>query len=206
VGIFGNIFNFLLTLLLTLILLIEEGGVTRRIMSMLPINQKDYILAISKKINSKISAWFTGQVFIMLLTAVANSLFFWAIGVPYALTLGVIAFFFEAIPNIGPILAAVPAIIIAYTSNPWKALAVFIFIILFHVIGSQFLVPKIMSKAINTSAFIIVLGLLIGGKIAGALGMVLALPVITVFSVISQEYPNIMEKIRENSHSSKTTD
>ena len=195
IGFFGSILNFVFILVLTFLLLIEEGGIIKYFISLLPIDQKNYIIDVSKKINTKISSWFVGQLTIMVITSIVNSLFFWAVGVPYALTLGIIAFFFEAIPNIGPIIAAFPAMVLAYISAPWKAVAVFIFTVVFHLIGGQFMVPKIMSKAINTSPFIIILGLLVGGELAGMAGMVLALPVITTISVIVGEWPNIRKRM-----------
>ena len=197
-GFLGSILNLLLILVLTFFLLIEEGGFVKYIVSLFPVSDKAYAITVGKKISNKIGSWFAGQILIMVIIGVVNALAMWAVGIPYALVLGLLAFIFESVPNIGPIAAAIPALILAYINAPWKAVYVLIFTLVLHQLSNQFLVPKVMGKILNISAFVIILGLIIGGELAGITGMILALPVVAALQVMVQEWPNIKSRIPKN--------
>jgi len=191
----GGLTTVFYILVLTLFLLLEEDGIRKFFVSLLPISQKAYVIEVTKKITDKMGAWLTGQVILMAIIGTATTLGLWIIGIPYALVLGIIAFFLEAVPTVGPILAAIPAVIIAYISSPWKAVIVLVFAVLIQQLENQFLVPKIMQKALGISPFVILVALLIGGRLAGVMGLLLAVPTVAVFSVISKEWPNIRKRI-----------
>ena len=191
----GGLTTVFYILVLTLFLLLEEDGIRKFFVSLLPIGQKAYVIEVTKKITDKMGLWVTGQVILMAIIGVVTSLGLWIIGVPYALVLGIIAFFLEAVPTVGPILAAIPAVVIAYISAPWKAVIVLIFAIIIQQLENQFLVPKIMQKALGISPFVILVALLIGGRLAGVMGILLAVPTVAVISVISKEWPNIRKRI-----------
>jgi len=192
---FGGIATVFYILVLTLFLLLEEDGIRKFFVSLLPISQKTYIVEVSKKIAEKMGAWVIGQVSLMGIIAVVTMLGLWILRVPYALTLGLIAGILEVIPTIGPVLAAIPAIFIAYLSSPWLAVIVLIFYTVVQQLENQILVPKIMQKAIGVSPFVILVALLVGGKLAGILGILLAVPAVATISVLSQEWPNIRKRI-----------
>ena len=192
---FGGLTTVFYILILTLFLLLEEDGIRKFFVSLLPISQKAYVIEVSKKVSDKMGSWLTGQVVLMAIIGVATSLGLWIIGVPYALTLGIIAFFLEAIPTLGPILAAIPAVVIAYMDAPWKAVIVLIFAVLIQQLENQFLVPKIMQKALGISPFVTLVALLVGGKLAGIMGVLLAVPTVAVLSVLTKEWPNIRKRI-----------
>jgi len=194
-SIFGGVATIFYILILTLFLLLEEDGIRKFFVSLLPISQKAYIIELTKKVADKMGSWLTGQVTLMAIIGGATALGMLVLGVPYALTLGILAFFLEAIPTIGPIIAAIPAVLIAYMDTPWKAIAVLIFAVLLQQLENQFLVPKIMQKALGISPFVTLVALLVGGKLAGIMGALLAVPTVAVISVISKEWPNIRKRI-----------
>jgi predicted PurR-regulated permease PerM len=199
---FGSILNLLIMIVLTFLLLIEEGGFVKYIISLFPVKDKDYAITIGKKISNKIGSWFSGQLLLMTVIGSLNFLVFWILGVPYAIVLGALAFIFEAIPNVGPLLAAVPAVVLAYIDAPWKAIIVAISAIVIQQIEGQILAPKIMGKLLNISAFVIILGLIIGGELAGITGMIIALPVVAAIQVITQEWSNIKTRIPKHERGS----
>ncbi|MDD5731327.1 MAG: AI-2E family transporter [Patescibacteria group bacterium] len=192
---FGGLTTVFYILILTLFLLLEEDGIRKFFISLLPISQKSYVIEVSKKVADKMGAWLIGQVSLMGIIGFVTALGLWIIGVPYALTLGIIAFFLEAVPTVGPIIAAIPAVIIAYMDAPWKAVVVLIFATLIQQLENQFLVPKIMQKALGISPFVTLVALLVGGKLAGVMGVLLAVPTVAALSVLSKEWPNIRKRI-----------
>ncbi len=192
---FGGITTVFYILVLTLFLLLEEDGIRKFFVSLLPISQKAYVVEVSRKIADKMGSWVIGQVSLMGIIALVTTLGLWILQVPYALTLGIIAGVLEIIPTIGPIIAAIPAIFIAYLASPVIAVLVLVFYIVVQQLENQILVPKVMQKAIGVSPFVILVALLVGGKLAGTLGIILAVPTIAAISVISQEWPNIRKRI-----------
>ncbi|MEK7061994.1 MAG: AI-2E family transporter [Patescibacteria group bacterium] len=191
VGFIGGIIGIFTVLVLTFYLLLEEQGAKKLLNKYLPIHNREIYIDIMQKVGLKMGAWMRGQLFLALIVGIIDYLGLVIIGIPYALTLGVWAGITEIIPYIGPILGAIPAIIIALTISPIQGLLVLIFFVIVQQVESNFLVPKVMQKAVGLSPVIIILALLIGGKLAGILGVVLAVPVAAVVGVFIQELPKI---------------
>ncbi|MBI2448395.1 AI-2E family transporter [Candidatus Microgenomates bacterium] len=192
---FGGIATLFYILVLTLFLLLEEDGIRKFFVSLMPISQKAYIVEVSKKISDKMGAWVVGQISLMAVVGVATTIILFILQVPYALTLGLIAGLMEVIPTIGPIIAAIPAVILAYLSSPWLAVVVLIAYVIIQQLENQVFVPKIMQKALGISPFITLIALLVGGKLAGILGVLLAVPAVATISVLTKEYPTIKKKL-----------
>jgi len=113
------------------------------------------------------------------------------------LTLAVWGGLIEVVPYVGPWLGLLPAAILAFSISPLKALLVIIIYIGIEQIESNIMVPKIMGKAVGLSPVIIILALLMGAKLAGLLGVFVAVPVAAALSVVVQEWSEI-RKIWEN--------
>lgn len=182
-------------LVLTFFMLLEEDGLRKFFVQLLPISQKAYILEVSNKISDKMGQWALGQLSLMGIMGLITTIGLAALQVPYALTLGVLAGLLELIPTVGPIIAAIPAVFIAYLSSPWQGLAVLIFCILIQQIENQFVVPKVMQRAIGVSPLIILIAFLIGSELAGILGALLAVPAVAIVAVLVNEWPNIRKRI-----------
>ena len=191
VGFIGGVVGVFTVLVLTFYLLLEEQGAKNFLHKYLPIQNRETYIEIMQKVGLKMGAWMRGQLFLALVVGVIDFAGLIIIGVPYALTLAVWAGLTEIIPYIGPVLGAIPAIIIALTISPIQGLLVLIFFIVVQQVESNFLVPKIMQKAVGLSPVIIILVLLIGGKLAGILGIILAVPVAATIGVFVQELPKL---------------
>ena len=153
--------------------------------------QQDKIFEVMNKIGFKMGGWLRSQFILMIIVGVADGIILMILGVPYALTLAVWGGLTEVIPYIGPWLGLIPAFIVAFTISPLKGLLIFIAYIIIQQLESQFLVPKIMGKAVGLSPVIIILAILIGAKLMGILGVLIAVPAAAAISVIIQEWPEI---------------
>jgi len=98
------------------------------------------------------------------------------LGIKYALVLAVIAALFEIVPFIGPILAASPAVILAFFQSSFLALLVIILYIVVQQLQNYLIVPQVMKRTVGLNPVVIIIVLLVGGKLAGLLGIVLAVP------------------------------
>jgi predicted PurR-regulated permease PerM len=132
------------------------------------------------------NAFFHGELILMLVVGVMTTIGLAALGVPGALYLGIIAGLLEIIPNIGPIIAAVPAVIVALIegsgSLPISHLSFAVLIILFYILVQQvennLIVPRVLGAALELSPLIVMTGIVIGVSVGGILGALLATPVI----------------------------
>ncbi len=185
----------IIVLVLTLFLLLEEDGIKRFFISILPIKERDYIVELTKKIGEKVGAWMIGELYLMGLVGLLTFIGLLILRIPYALTLALIAAFLEVIPNVGPVLAAIPAIFIALITKSylWAAI-VLLFYVAVQQVENQIFVPKVMQKMIGLSPVITIVAILIGFKLAGILGALLAVPIVAALSVLVQEWPKIKEK------------
>ena len=111
----------------------------------------------------------------------------WLLDVPYFYVLALIAGIGEMIPVIGPVLSAIPALIVALTVSPVMALFVLIFFFAQQQLENHILVPKIMSRQVGVSAALVIVALMIGGALLGIIGALLAVPTAAILQVLFQE-------------------
>lgn len=173
---------------LTLYLLLDENGIKNFFVALLPVKQKDQLVNIANKIGAGLGAWLRGQIVLGILVGIFVYVGLLIIGVPYALTLALLAGVLEIIPIIGPILSAIPAILIALSISPTLALIVTAFYILVQEVENKLLVPKVMQRTVGLHPITIIVVLLIGAKLMGILGILLAVPVASVVYIILKEW------------------
>jgi len=141
---------------------------------------------VSTKIDQaryKVGYWLAGQCLISFILAVLTYPFLAILDVPYALLLSVVAAFLNLIPIIGPILSAIPAIILALPMGLNISLATGLFYIVLQQIDGNFMTPLIMRKVTGIHPLIVMIVILLGTALAGALGALIALPVVSVISI-----------------------
>lgn len=197
IGFIGGLLSMVTALVLTFYLLLEEHSFSKVVSSLLPLKHQDQIAQIAHQISDKWGAWMRGQLVLSSIVGVISLIGLAIIGVPYALTLAIWAAFTEFIPYIGPILGAIPAILIALTDSFWKGLIVAIFYILVQQLEGHILVPKVMQKSVGLSPVLIILAILVGGKLGGILGVVLAIPLAAGVFVLLDEWIKFRTSLQE---------
>jgi predicted PurR-regulated permease PerM len=129
-GIFGGIFSFFLVLVLTFYMVVEENAIKKLIFSVAPSEHQPYIMQLINRMQKKIGMWLRGQLILSLAIFILTYIGLLVLGIKYALVLALIAALTEFIPYLGPILAAVPAVFLAFTQAPVLAL-----FILYYPVG-----------------------------------------------------------------------
>jgi predicted PurR-regulated permease PerM len=143
---------------------------------------------MAHKIEMKLGAWVRGEIILMLIVGLTTYIGLTILGVEYALPLAVIAGVLELVPTIGPIISSIPAILIALVQGPVLAIAVLAMYILIQQAENNFLVPKVMEKAVGVLPLITIASLLIGGTLFGVIGAVIAVPAVVILHVLFEEY------------------
>ncbi|RLC37359.1 hypothetical protein DRH29_02050 [candidate division Kazan bacterium] len=193
-GFISGFVAMLTVLVLTLYLLLDEGGIKKFFVALLPLKQKNQIIQVANKIGKGLGAWLRGQILLGIIVGVVVYIGLYFLKVPYALTLAILAGVLEIIPIIGPIISAIPAILIALTMGLPAAVMVAVFYILVQELENKLLVPKVMQHSVGLHPVTIIIVLLIGAKFMGILGILLAVPITTMLYIILKEWTIMSRK------------
>lgn len=186
-GFFGGVLSAILIFVISFYLVIEDNGIEKFVKASVPNDLQPQFMRIVKKIEAKMGRWFVGQITLGFIVGFLSFVGLYAIGVPYALALALIAGLFELIPYIGPTLSAIPAMLVALTISPGTMVLVFILYFFIQQFENHLIVPKVMEKSVGLHPVIIIFAALIGGQLAGVPGIVLAIPVATIISIILED-------------------
>ena len=147
-------------------------------------------------VENQLGNWIRGQIIVMILVGLFTYIGLELIGVPYALPLGILAMLLEILPNLGPTLAAVPGILIAWIHGDHiSALVVLIFYIVLQQIESNLLTPRVMKTNANVNPLISILSILSGLTLGGVIGGLLAIPVYILLRIIYGYYRQYRSKL-----------
>ena len=189
--IFGGVLSFLLIIVLSFYLAVQEDGVANFLKIITPVQHEKYILDLWKRSQRKIGLWMQGQLILGVIIGVLTYLGLSILGVQNALLLAVIAALFELIPVFGPILAAVPAVAFGFIGGgPTLGFLVIGLYVIIQQFESQLIHPLVVKKIIGIPALIAIVALIVGAQIAGFLGIVLSVPIAAVL----MEYLGDIEK------------
>lgn len=183
----GGFIYLIVILVISFYLVVEKNGVERLVKQTVPPNLQNKVLRIIGKIEIKLSRWFVGQLALGFIIGLMSYIGLSLLGVPYALVLAIIAGLFELIPYVGPWLSAIPAILIALTVSPALAGAVLILYFIIQELENYFIVPKVMEKSVDIHPVITIMAMMIGGQLAGLVGVILAVPVAAIVMVAVEE-------------------
>jgi predicted PurR-regulated permease PerM len=155
---------------------------------------------------TRLGMWVRGQLILMGSIGIATSIAYTLLGVPAALLLGLIAALAEAIPIVGPLLGAIPAIVVAATVSPELALAVAGVYLVLQLIEGNVLVPLVMRNTVGVSPFLVILSVLIGGAAGGVLGALLAVPIAAATEVLIEGFQDREVPVAQDPTAVETTD
>ncbi len=180
---FGGLFSAIMVLVISLYLAAQEKGTRKFLFSVTPAAHREYVDSLVSRIETKLGAWLRGELLLMFSIAAFTFIGLVLLKVKYALILALLAGLLEVVPFIGPIISAVPAIALAFLQAPLLALFVTILYYAIHQLENYILVPQIMKKALGLNPIVVIVALLIGAKLDGVLGMLVAVPVAATLGV-----------------------
>ncbi len=175
---FGGLTSFVLIIVFSFYFSVQETGVDDFLRVVTPIKEQAYVLHLWKRSQDKIGKWMQGQMMLGLIVGVLLYLGLTILGIPNALLLAVLAGLFELIPVFGQILAAIPALAIAFTDGGVTAL---LLVAGLYLVVQQFeahlIYPVVVKKVVGVPPLLVILALIVGAKLAGFLGILLSVPI-----------------------------
>lgn len=196
VGLFSTIISIVAVISMSFYMSLQKDGLKNALLITTPKQYKSYIASLVDRIQENFGRWMVGQAVTMVFVGILYYLALTVLGVPYAPVLALIGGLLEIIPYFGPIMASVPAILFGLMVDPMVGAMVAIAYFVINMIENHFLIPKIMNKAVGLNPVLIILALLIGGKIAGIVGIFLAVPIAGAIGLFVKD---MMDKKRSQS-------
>ena len=189
-GIFSTLGNFLtsiisffLVLVITFYIVVQEDSSLKVIRSLVPSKYQPFFLQLLTKTRKRISLWFKGQIILCFIIGIMSYLGLLILGIKYALILALLAGLLELIPYLGPILSAIPAVFFAFIQSPFLGVLVIVLYLLIQQLENHLIAPKVIQKTVGLNPLVSIFVLLVGGKLGGFLGILLAIPLTLVVVV-----------------------
>ncbi|MGC8970816.1 MAG: AI-2E family transporter [bacterium] len=184
----NSLFTLILAIVLNFYFLIDMENIERWFINIIPENIKDKTIKALNEINVSFKSFLKAQLILCLFVGLADGIGAWILRINYPLILGFIAGFTEIIPYLGPFIGAIPAIIIALTISPWKALEIAIWYLVVQQLEAHFVVPNVMGKTMGLHPLTVIFSLLVFGKLLGFWGVILAVPIAAVIKIVLRIY------------------
>ncbi len=159
-----------------------------------PPGYREDVVRLRHQITAVWDAFLRGQLLLGLSMAILTTVACFAVGLPYAWALGLLAGVMELLPNIGPVIAAIPAILLALfqgshhlpLNNFWFAVLVAGLYVIIQQIENQVLVPRIMGRSLKLHPLAVLIAIIVGGNMGGILGILLAAPTLATLRVLGR--------------------
>ena len=150
--------------------------------NMLPEKWRTDVWRIVRIINGVLTSYIRGQLLLGLLVGIASTVGLLLVGAPYALLLGIIAGITELIPVLGPVLGAIPALILAaFHPEGWiMVLKVLVVFVVVQQLENNLLVPKVQGDSVKLHPAVIMVSLVVGSQVGGLFGLIVAVPVAAI--------------------------
>lgn len=184
INIGGNFLSILVVPIISYYFLVDSEYFERKILAFFPISMRGIIEKMTNDIDKVMGRYIVSQISLSLIISLTTFVILIFLKVDYPVMLSLLNGFFNIIPYFGPIFGAIPSILLALTNSPSTALYTAIWLYLLQTFEGNILSPKITGDSVSMHPFIVIILLIIGGKIGGILGMVIAVPIVVAAIII----------------------
>jgi predicted PurR-regulated permease PerM len=183
-SVFSYIFSILIAPVLTYFILRDEGCTARRLLGMLPPKWGTKVVDLWEEIDVQLIRYIKGHLLVAFTVGLLTSTGFFIIGLDFPFLLGIIVGVVDIIPYFGPIIGAVPAFAVGILHSKSQAIGALAVIFIVQQLESNILSPKIIGSSVGLHPVWVIFVLLLGNKIYGVIGMLLAVPVTVTLRVL----------------------
>jgi predicted PurR-regulated permease PerM len=180
----GAVMSVLTLLTVVYFWLTEHARLQRYALAFVPPHRRARARDVWNQAETRLGRWVRGELILMTTIGVSTGIAYTLLGVPSALLLGLISALCEAIPIVGPLLGAIPAVLVAATVSPQLALVVLGVYVVLQLIEGNILVPIVMRNTVGISPFLVLFSVLAGAAAGGFIGALLAVPIAATVEVV----------------------
>lgn len=188
ISLLSNVITVFSVLVITFYLLVERRNLDKYLLVLFGNGGEKRAKMFVDRLEARLGGWVRGELVLMLIIGILTYIGLRLLGIPFALPLAIIAGVLEIVPNIGPVISAIPAVFVALTISPVMGVATIALYFLVQQLENSIVVPKVMQKATGVNPLITILSLAIGFQLAGPLGAILAVPAVIVIHVFATEF------------------
>lgn len=167
---------------------LESDRSIRSLLLLVSLDHRESMRELIAEIEKKVGGFIVGQGLLCLAVGVLAFVAYLLIGLPYTLVLAVLAGLMEAVPVFGPALGAIPALLIALSTDPPKAIWVIVATLVIQGMENYLLVPRVMNRAVGVNAFVTLLALAAFSSLLGLAGALLAIPIAAVLQLLLDRF------------------
>jgi len=186
-GVFSNFLFLVSVFFFTFYFLLEEKFLEKFLSRFFEPRQTRKIVEVTEKIERRMGAWMRGEIVLMSVIGILTYVGLSILGVKYALSLAFIAGLLEVIPIIGPIISAIPAVLVATSTSYVLSGGTIILYIIIQQLENNIVVPFVLSKAVGMNPITTLIALTVGGTLGGLMGSILAVPAALFIETIVSE-------------------
>lgn len=190
VDLFKNLISWVSVLVITIYMLLDREKIEEYAISFFG-ERQEHVKHLFKRIENKLGDWLRGQIILSLAIGILVYIGLILLGVEFALPLAIIAGLLEIVPVIGPIISAIPAVLIGLTVSPLFASLIAGLYLAIQQAESHIIVPQFMKRAVGLNPLLVILAVAVGGRLLGIGGALLAVPIAVVIQLVVQEGLNI---------------
>lgn len=182
------LFNAFIVPFLVFYILKDFDVFERTLVSCLPRSRRKSIVTMLKDIDEALGNYIRGQFLVCIIIGVLAYIGYALIGMPYALLFACVVALFDIVPYLGPFLGAAPAIVMASTISWRLVLMVAVVNTLCQMLESNIISPQVVGRSLHLHPLLIIFALLVGGEVAGIVGLILAVPLFAAGKVVLQHF------------------
>jgi len=171
--------------ILAIYLLIDLERFKQRTLELTPPAHRNEVAYVSGEVGTALGSFVRGQLLVAFLVGVASSVGMWAIDLPFWLIIGIVAGFLNLIPFLGPVVGgALAALVALLNGEVWQAVWAVVIMVVIQQIDNHVITPMVQRARVNLSPLVIVLALIVGGALAGLLGVLVAIPATAAVRIV----------------------
>ena len=187
-SVFGNLISVVTVLVFTFYMLLSRDRLENQLGFLFGEEKRKEIGRVVDELERKLGGWARGQMTLMFAVGLGTYIGLLIIGIPFALPLAILAGLLEIVPFLGPIVSAIPSVLIGFGISPLTGLAVTAMAFLVHQLENYILVPKIMENTVGLSPLVILVALAVGARLLGITGILISIPFVITLQVLAKEY------------------
>ena len=187
-SLFSNLISVLTVLVFAFYMLLARERLQDSLGFFFGDEKKKELGTIIDTLEKRLGGWARGEISLMLLVGVSTFIGLSLIGIPFALPLSILAGILEIVPYLGPVIAAIPSVIIGFGISPLTGFGVAALAFVIQQLENYVFVPKVMEKSVGVSPIITLLALAIGARVAGIVGMIISVPSVITLQVLIKQY------------------
>lgn len=175
-SIFSNFVGGIVVLMITFYMLLERRGLNKKAKSLLGVKNGRIFIEIVKQVENRLTGWTKAELFLMLIVGGLSYVGYVLLGIDFAMALAIIAGILEVVPNVGPTISTILAVIVALNKSVVIVVLTIVWGILVQQLENNLIVPRVMKRQVGLSPVVTLFCLIVGARLGGVPGTILAIP------------------------------